>query len=188
MDPVSVQAPSSNRPVQIDLGSSEIHKEGRRVPLQEQPLRVLALPVERPGEVVTREELQSALWPADTDVGFNKGLNTVIRELRIASGDSPENPRVIETIPAGDIVSWPRPRSGRGSFSGPRDCRNCQTGVSTAAGWPRQKDPPGGLGVLAAAVFVVAAGATYFITRGRGRTRRPHASDAGDPAFRESVQ
>ena len=84
---------------EIDLGSGEIHKEGRRIPLQEQPFKVLALLVERPGEVVTREELQARLWPADTYVGFDEGLNTAIRKLRIALGDSPENPRFIETVP-----------------------------------------------------------------------------------------
>ena len=84
---------------EIDFGTGEIHKEGRRVPLQEQPLRVLAMLLERPSEVVTREELQARLWPADTFVGFDEGLNTAIRKLRIAFGDSADNPRFIETIP-----------------------------------------------------------------------------------------
>ena len=83
---------------EIDFGSGEVHKEGRKVPLQEQPFRVLAILLERPGEVVTREQLQAQLWPADTYVGFDEGLNTAIRKLRVAFGDSAENPRFIETV------------------------------------------------------------------------------------------
>jgi TolB-like protein/DNA-binding winged helix-turn-helix (wHTH) protein len=84
---------------EIDFGSGEIHKNGRRLPLQEQPFRVLALLLEHPGEVVTREVLQARLWPADTYVGFDEGLNTAIRKLRVAFGDSADNPRFIETLP-----------------------------------------------------------------------------------------
>src|SRR5215469_9806541 len=58
-----------------------------------------AVLLERPGETVTREELQSRLWPADTYVGFDEGLNTAIRKLRVAFGDSAENPRFFQTIP-----------------------------------------------------------------------------------------
>src|ERR1022692_1585518 len=83
---------------EIDFGSGEVHKEGRKVPLQEQPFRVLAILLERPGEVVTREQLQAQVWPADTYVGFDEGLNTAIRKLRVAFGDSAENPRFIETV------------------------------------------------------------------------------------------
>ena len=83
---------------EVDFGSGEVHKEGRKVPLQEQPFRVLAILLERPGEVVTREQLQAQLWPADTYVGFDEGLNTAIRKLRVAFGDSAENPRFIETV------------------------------------------------------------------------------------------
>jgi len=84
---------------EIDLVSGDVHKEGRRVPLQEQPFRVLAVLLECPGEVVTREQLQARLWPADTYVGFDEGLNTAIRKLRIALGDSADSPRFIETLP-----------------------------------------------------------------------------------------
>ena len=63
---------------EIDFGSGELHKEGRKVPLQEQPFRVLLMLLARPGEVVTREELQAQLWPADTYVSFDEGLHTAI--------------------------------------------------------------------------------------------------------------
>ena len=99
MDPLA----SSSRRVrsglfEIDFGLGEIRKEGRRVPVQEQPFRVLAFLLERPGEVVTREQLQARLWPAHTYVGFDEGLNTAIRKLRVSFGDSAENPRFIQTV------------------------------------------------------------------------------------------
>ena len=90
---------------EIDLRSGEVHKTGRRVPLQEQPFRVLAMLLERPGEVVTREELQSRLWAAHTYVGFDEGLDTAIRKLRVVFGDSADNPRFIETLPQRRFVS-----------------------------------------------------------------------------------
>ena len=83
----------------VDLSSLELRKDGVRVPLQEQPFRVLSLLLERPGEMVTREELQTRLWPADTYVAFDEGINTAIRKLRAALGDSADNPRFIETLP-----------------------------------------------------------------------------------------
>ncbi len=83
---------------EIDFGSGEVHREGRKVQLQEQPFRVLAILLESPGEVVTRDQLQERVWSADTYVGFDEGLNTAIRKLRVAFGDSAENPRFIETV------------------------------------------------------------------------------------------
>jgi len=84
---------------EIDLGSGELWKSGRKVRLQDQPFLVLAMLLERPGDLVTREQLQARLWPADTYVGFEEGLNTAIRKLRVAFGDSADNPRFIETVP-----------------------------------------------------------------------------------------
>ncbi len=84
---------------EIDLASGEVRKNGRRLPLQEQPFRVLAMLLEHPGDVVTRQELQARLWPVDTYVGFDEGLNTAIRKLRTVFGDSAGNPRFVETLP-----------------------------------------------------------------------------------------
>ena len=84
---------------EVDLGSGDVLRQGRKAPLQEQPFRVLSLLLERPGQVVTREELQSRVWPADTYVSFDEGLNTAIRKLRVLFGDSADNPRFIETVP-----------------------------------------------------------------------------------------
>jgi Tol biopolymer transport system component/DNA-binding winged helix-turn-helix (wHTH) protein len=83
---------------EIDLRAGELRKEGRRVKLQEQPFRVLSLLMERSGEVVTREELRQKLWPADTFVDFDHGLNSAVARLREALRDSADQPRFIETI------------------------------------------------------------------------------------------
>jgi TolB-like protein/DNA-binding winged helix-turn-helix (wHTH) protein/Flp pilus assembly protein TadD len=83
----------------VDLRSGELHKDGVKVKLQEQPFRLLALLLEHPGEVVTRDELRHRLWPGDSFVAFDDGLNTAIKKLRDALGDSAEKPRLIETLP-----------------------------------------------------------------------------------------
>src|SRR5947209_11605916 len=83
---------------QIDLQAGELRREGRRIKIQEQPFRVLFLLLERAGEVVTREELRETLWPADTFVDFDHGLNSAVARLREALRDSAEKPRFIETI------------------------------------------------------------------------------------------
>lgn len=84
---------------ELDLRSGELRKSGVKVSLQDQPFHVLALLVQNAGEVVTREELRKSLWPADTFVDFEDGLNTTIKKIRMALGDSAENPRFIETLP-----------------------------------------------------------------------------------------
>lgn len=94
-----------NRPVrfgifELDPSSGELRKDGAMQPrLQEQPLQVLLMLLERPGEVVTRDELRQRLWSSDTFVDFDHGLNTVINKLREVLGDSAANPRFIQTLP-----------------------------------------------------------------------------------------
>jgi cholera toxin transcriptional activator len=83
---------------EVDLGSGELRKSGLRLRVQEQPFQVLLVLLERPSEVVTREELRQKLWPADTFVDFDHSLNTVINKLREALSDSASNPRFIETL------------------------------------------------------------------------------------------
>ena len=85
---------------EVDLRAGELRKQGARIKLQEQPFHVLTLLLQRPGEVVTREELRSQSWPADTFVDFDNSLNTAINKLREALGDSADNPRFIETLAA----------------------------------------------------------------------------------------
>jgi DNA-binding winged helix-turn-helix (wHTH) protein/tetratricopeptide (TPR) repeat protein len=84
---------------EVDLRSEELYKSGIKLRLQEQPFRILAMLLERPGGVVTREELRRALWPSNTFVDFDHGVNTGIKKIREALGDSAENPRFVETLP-----------------------------------------------------------------------------------------
>ncbi len=94
---------NGTRPVQfgifeVDLRGGELRRNGAKVKLQEQPFQILSMLLERPGQLVTREELQRKLWPADTFVDFDHSLNAAIRRLRDALGDSAENPRYVQTV------------------------------------------------------------------------------------------
>ena len=82
---------------EADLGAGELSKLGRRVRLQEQPFQLLSILLRRPGELVTREELQASLWP-QTTVDYDHGLNKAVSKIREALGDSAESPRFVETV------------------------------------------------------------------------------------------
>src|SRR5512146_634098 len=84
---------------ELDLRAGELRKNGAKIKLQEQPLQVLGMLLERPGEAVTREELQRKLWSGDTFVDFEHSLNAAVKRLREALSDSADNPRFIETLP-----------------------------------------------------------------------------------------
>src|SRR5260370_41943299 len=84
---------------EVDVRAGELRKQGVQIKLQEQPFHVLTVLLQRPGEVITREELRNQSWPADTFVDFDNSLNTAINKLREALGDSADNPRFIETLP-----------------------------------------------------------------------------------------
>src|ERR1700741_2270835 len=107
---------------EVNLGSGELRKRGQKIKLQEQPFQVLAALLEKPGEIVTREELRSKLWPSDTFVDFDHSLNAAIKRLRDALGESAETPVFIETLarrgyrfisniemPAAGVSARPRP-------------------------------------------------------------------------------
>src|SRR5713226_9255366 len=117
---------------EVALQAGELRRNGSKVKLQDQPFQVLAFLLERPGQIVTREELQARLWPVDTFVDFDHGLNAAIKRLRNALGDSAENPRFVETLarrgyrfvapvaakpngtsPALQIVAPPEPQKSR---------------------------------------------------------------------------
>src|SRR3954451_11798921 len=83
---------------ELCLDTGELRKLGIRVRLQGKPFHILSALLQEPGHVVTREELRSRLWPADTFVDFESGLNTAVNRLRVALGDSAENPIYIETL------------------------------------------------------------------------------------------
>ena len=84
---------------EADVRAGELRKQGMKVKLQEQPFQILALLLEHPGQVVSREELRKRLWPDDTFVDFDHSLSTAINKIREALGDSAESPRFVETVP-----------------------------------------------------------------------------------------
>jgi eukaryotic-like serine/threonine-protein kinase len=101
---------------EVNLSAREIRKHGVRVRLPGQPFAILAMMLEKPGEVVTREEMRERLWTSDTFVDFEHSLNSAIKKLRIALSDSPEKPRYVETLPRIGYrfiapVSMPTPRT-----------------------------------------------------------------------------
>jgi DNA-binding winged helix-turn-helix (wHTH) protein/tetratricopeptide (TPR) repeat protein len=100
---VAVRAQPSERffrfaAFEVDLWTGELRKNGTKLKVQEQPLKVLAMLLARSGELVTREQLREGLWSNDTFVDFDRGLNTAVNRLRAALNDSAENPRFVETV------------------------------------------------------------------------------------------
>jgi DNA-binding winged helix-turn-helix (wHTH) protein len=79
-------------PFRLDLKAGELHNDGQKIPLQEQPFRILEMLVDHPGEVVTREEIRKKLWPNDTVVEFDHSINAGIKKLRLALRDSADEP------------------------------------------------------------------------------------------------
>jgi len=86
-------------PYEVNLHSGELRKYGTRIRLQSQPFQLLAMLLERPGEVVTREEICTKLWPADTFVDFDHSLGTAVNKIREVLNDSAAEPRFLETVP-----------------------------------------------------------------------------------------
>ena len=132
---------------ELDLGAGELHRLGRRVPLQEQPARILVVLVSRPGELITREELRQLVWKDDTFVEFDASLNAAITKIRRALGDSASAPRFLETVPKrgyrflGDVQGLgPGSESGSGANVSPAG-----VAAGSAASWAigAGQDPTG---------------------------------------------
>src|ERR1700757_3269268 len=85
-------------PFELDVRAAELNKNGRKILLQEQPFQILLMLLERPGDVVLREEIRQKLWPNDTVVEFAPSINAAIQRLREALGDSADEPRYVETV------------------------------------------------------------------------------------------
>ena len=145
---------------EVDLQCAELRKRGQKVRLQEQPFRVLAMLLERPGKVVTREELRQKLWPADTFVDFDHGLNSAVARLREALDDSAEEPQFVETVP----------RQGY-RFIGQADApASSETPKTSAANWTA-KSP--WIASLAWLVVLLCIGVWWLV---RNRSDRPAPS------------
>jgi len=85
-------------PFELDVRSGELRKHGIRIKLREQPVQILLMLLESPGEVVLREEIRRRLWPNNTQVEFDHGINAAIQKLRDALGESADSPRYVETV------------------------------------------------------------------------------------------
>jgi eukaryotic-like serine/threonine-protein kinase len=170
---------------EADLRSGELRKEGVKLKLSEQPFSLLALLLARPGEVVTREELQKQLWPADTFVDFERGLNKAINRLRDALGDSATTPRYIETLPK---------RGYR--FIGPLDRSAASMDAAEEPGLPGpSQTPPSNVAparsssarnrILIACAVLMLIVATFLLWRTASSRRTTNTSP--DPVLRSSL-
>src|ERR1700751_5932198 len=136
---------------ELDTRAGQLRKRGVKLRLGGQPLQVLAILVEHAGEVVTREELQTQIWPADTFVDFDHGLHNAIARIREVLGDSAETPRYIETLPRrgyrfiGQIEDFQTPRLAEEPVA------NVGQGVTLAQ--PRKRNPS--LVLILCALFVL---------------------------------
>src|ERR1700686_2160750 len=171
---------------EVDLRSGEVRKQGARIKLQEQPFLVLKALLGRPGEIVTREELRSQIWSADTFVDFDNSLNTSINKLREALGDSADNPRFIETLPRRGY-RFIAPVTGLD-----RTTRGTPTGVSAATPTHSRK-----IAVTVAVVVLAAAIAGGLLWRSQQELRLTEkdtivladfANSTGDAVFDDTLK
>jgi DNA-binding winged helix-turn-helix (wHTH) protein/Flp pilus assembly protein TadD len=152
---------------ELDLRAGELLKGGRKIRLQEQPFRILAILLEKSGQVVTREELREQLWPADTFVDFDHSLNTAVKKLRQALNDEAEKPRFVETLPkrgyryvgpAVESVPDAQPSGASGADVAARATDSAGGIIETGAPLRRRRS------IVAAIVIVAALGASaYFV-------------------------
>jgi DNA-binding winged helix-turn-helix (wHTH) protein/Tol biopolymer transport system component len=164
---------------EVDLRAGELRRSGSKVRLQEQPFQVLTMLLERPGEVVTREELRNRLWPADTFVDFDHGLNAAVKRLRDALGDSAENPRFVETL-ARRGYRFVAPVREKPNGTNPIANAPIAPAARTRHHWP--------LVVAAVAVLVMGTGAGWVVARRLNpkvqvSERRLTANAQDDPVF-----
>jgi Tol biopolymer transport system component/DNA-binding winged helix-turn-helix (wHTH) protein len=181
---------------EVDLDSGELWKAGFRVKLQSQPFKVLAALLERPGQIVTRDDLQFRLWGRDTVVDFDHSLGTAINKVREALGDSADNPRYIETLakrgyrfiapvntrseplpPVFDPSALPADATETITFASPASLSSitpAAPSVPNARALLAVKPYPLSLLAVVAILFVTAIVASYLIGSDRASTPPPH--------------
>ena len=161
-------------PFEMNLQTGELRKSGLRLRLSGQPFQVLAVLVEHPGELVSREELHSRLWPADTFVDFDHGLNNAVARIREVLEDSSGTPRYIETVPRRGyrfIAPVREAPSANGSVpaptSSPANREACPTDADTSVPATVEKPPANLVKLLVGAVAVLALAGAVVWYRGR---------------------
>ena|SRR5580704_5100907 len=159
-------------PFTIDVSSGEVHRDGQRVRIPDQPTRLLLALMEHPGEIVSQEELRARLWPDDTNVEFNHSIHGAINKLRQALGDSHERPQFIETVP----------RRGYRLIASPSAVtvpvgaeNNLSTAKPTTVPFRRSKNVLLAVGTVSLTLAVVIAGLLHFKSKARFQTSSvPH--------------
>ena len=158
---------------EADLQTGELRKSGIRVRLQDQPFRVLALLLERSGEVVSREDLRQEIWPDDTFVDFDHSLNTAINKIREALGDSASHPRFVETIPRrGYRFVFPVPRPP-GKDAAEASVGPAPPGAPAARGILAKRKHLGWVIAAVATIGALAVGVAYFAEPSREQAEGP---------------
>lgn len=164
---------------ELDLRAGELRKHGIRIKLQDQPFQVLALLIENPGDIVTREQLRDRLWPADTFVDFDHSLNSAVKKLRQALSDDPDVPRFIETLPRRGyrFIAPVGNGSESGSLTGLKEqsansSPSLQTVAATASTLPARGSHHWKLWVAGAFGFVLALALVYWFRPPRLTTAR----------------
>ena len=189
----SVSAVIRFGPFDADLQTQELRKHGVRLRLPRQSFQILKMLLERPGSLITREELRQVLWPSDTFVDFDHSLNAAVNRLREALGDSADEPRLVETLPRrgyrfiGEIAlptTAPEPPGATQVSTLPAPPRSCQAQILAGLG------PGLAASLLAAAMCIFLA--MFIFLRWRNRSESPSSAAvpftalpgwAGSPAF-----
>jgi len=168
---------------EADPSSGELLRQGVRVRLQDQPFRLLLALLERPGEVIAREQLRQQLWPADTYVEFEGGLNATLKRLRAALGDSAENPTFIETLPKRGYRFIAPVTTGQDAASVPL----AESAVETPLPTPPPRVWKWRRIALLTAIFVVAASAIVASSRRLPWLRRVRQAESPSPTLSPRV-
>ncbi len=166
---------------EVSLESGEVRKAGLRIRVQQQPMKLLEILLERPGEIITREELRSRVWPNENFGDFDQALNIAIGKLRSAFGDSAENPRFIETLPKrgyrfiGDVSVVGADGPPRRPGSATEDLSRTHPGTAPVAGLavapePRQWSTRGAIAALAFVLALLFLGLWLLRSPGRAPT------------------
>ena len=159
---------------EVDLEAGELRKHGLRIRLPQQSFHILQVLLEHPGQLISREELQQSLWPADTFVEFDKNLNNAVSRLREALGDVADNPRFVETVPRRGYRFIAPVETARGGCRQPSPGRRATFGCRS-----RDHDTRAAWKGIAAAVLAVA-----IVALGGWIAFRPRPASSGDRAQR----
>jgi TolB-like protein/DNA-binding winged helix-turn-helix (wHTH) protein len=162
---------------EVDLRAGELTKSGLRLKMQAQPFQVLAMLLEKPGQLVTRQELRKKLWP-QTIINFDHGLNKAISKIREALGDSAQNPRFVETIARRGyrfladvaVVNTPERQSEDASFGLARPENPASVDLASAGKLPKRLIGPYALGLFALSLVVVLTISVSWILHSRDRS------------------